>query len=291
MPQCIRRWLRRGLWLALVASFGLVEAGRGSADTILFTASTDNTGGLNPVSVPNANNPFIPSISPGVTLTPNPALLDSNLVGPLNGILYGPFGFGGNEGGTTGFVHVSFTLPALPAGATGFRLVWEVSDVIDHSRVSALAIDNVRLGNTLLFGFDSGIPAGFTALGTVGTSGPITGLSPTQGTAFAFLDTTGNIPPIYDTVDGTFGSRLFSSGFSATAGTVLSLDVAFLTNDGGPFHDYGIVALQAIPEPASVRLLASGVACLAGFAYRRRRGRTSDCRPTSGGIAGDGWIG
>jgi hypothetical protein len=263
------------LCLAFVASLGLVGADRGSAGTILYTASTDNSGGLNPVSVPNANNPFIPPISPGVTLSPNPAFLDGNFVGPLNGILYGPFGFGGNTGGTTGFVHVSFTLPALPAGATAFRLIWEVSDVIDHTRESALAIDNVRLGSTLLYSFDSGIPAGFTALGTVGTSGAVPGLSPTQGTAFAFLDTTGNVRPIFDTVDGTFGSRLFSSPFTAAAGTVLSLDMAFLTNDGGPFHDYGIVVLQAIPEPASLQLLTSGVVCLAGFAFRHhRRGGT-----------------
>jgi hypothetical protein len=46
-----------------------------AGDIILYAASTDNSGGLNPISVPNNNNPFIPAIDPGVTLTPNPALL------------------------------------------------------------------------------------------------------------------------------------------------------------------------------------------------------------------------
>ena len=51
-------------------------------------------------------NPVIPSIDPGVTLNPDPAFLDGNITGPLNGVTYGPFGFGGNAGGNTGWVSV-----------------------------------------------------------------------------------------------------------------------------------------------------------------------------------------
>jgi hypothetical protein len=278
MPQItLPRRLFRLFPLALVVCLGLRLPGRAPADTILYTASTDNSGlGTDP-SVPAFNNPFLPAIAPGVTISPNPAFLDGNLAGPLNGITYGPFAFGANAGGTTGFVHVSFT---LPAGGT-FRLVWEVSDVIDHSRPSALAIDNVRLGSTLLYGFETGIPAGFTALGTVGTSGAVTDLSPTQGNFFAFLDTTGNTKPIYDTEDGTFGSRLLSSPFTATGGSTLSLDLAFLTNDGGPFHDYGIAALQQLPEPSSLISVLSATVCLAGYGsllLRRRRNREKRAR-------------
>ena len=49
-------------------------------------------------------------------------------------------------------------------------------------------------------------------------------------------------------------SRLYSATFTANAGDVLSLDVAFLTNDGSPYADYGIVALESVPEPSSLIL-------------------------------------
>ncbi len=271
MRQVLPRWAKPSLLLAVAVSLGLLAGGVVRADVVLYTASTDNSGlGTDP-SVPAFNNPYLPPIDPGVTITPNPAFLDGNLVGPINGITYGPFAFGGNVGGTTGFVHVVYTIPV----SGSYALTWEVSDVIDHSRPSALAVDNVRLDNTLLFnGFDSGIPAGFTQLGVTGTSGAVTDLAPTQGTAFAFLDTTGNAPAVYDTVDGTFGSRLISTGFAATAGTVLSLDVAFLTNDGGPFHDYGIAVLSSVPEPGTLALAAVALAStgLLALVRVRRRG-------------------
>ena len=258
----------RTIVLAFVGVLGLGLSDRAWADVILYTASTDDSGGIIPVSAPNATNPYLPAVSAGVTMTPNPALLDGNLVGPINGTTYGPFGFAANAGGTTGFAHVSYTLTTTGS----FKLVWEVSDTIDHSRPSALAIDNVRLNGTLLFGFDSGIPGGFSALGSVGTSPAVTDLAPTQGTAFAYLDTTGNVKPIYDTVDGTFGSRLVSTVFTASAGTVLSLDLAFMTNDGDPFHDYGIAVLQAVPEPGTLMLASLTLVTVAGLAGIRRRG-------------------
>ena len=269
LPAMIFR--RAVLWGTASAVFLAVAAGQATADVILYTASTDNSGGVDPISVPNENNPNLPSISAGVTLNPDPALLDGNTVGPLNGITYGPSAFGGNTGGTTGYVHVSYTIPT----AGMYDLVWEVSNVIDRSRESALAIDNVDLDGMLLYGFESGIPAEFTSLGTTGTSGAILDLPATQGARFAFLDTTGNVAPIFDTVDGTAGSRLISSTFSADAGTVLTMDIAFLTNDGGPFHDYGIAALEqaSVPEPAAFcEALAGGLIL---FAWRRRARQVS----------------
>jgi hypothetical protein len=268
MPHLTLQWPRRVHLLFLVAVFSAGGAVPAMADVVLYTASTDNSGFGGDPSVPAFNNPFLPPIDPGATLTPNPAFLDGNAVGPINGITYGPFAFGANQGGTTGWVHVSYTL------TTGgpFRLVWEVSDVIDHTRASALAIDNVRLGNALLYGFEGGIPGGFVRLGSTGTSGAVTDLSPTQGAEFAWLDTTGNAPAVYDTVDGTFGSRLYSTMFTATAGTVLSMDLAFMTNDGGPFHDYGIVVLLPAPEPGTLTLyLLTSALMLVGTAVERLR--------------------
>jgi len=245
--------------------------GRASAgDIILFTASTDNTGGINPISVPNNANPHIPAISAGVTLAPNPAALNGDAVGPLNGITYGPFGGINNDaGGTTGFVGASYTVPT----SGSFRLIWEVSNTIDCTGESALATDDIKLDGKPLFDFKPGnvLPHGFTGAGTYGTSGGITGLAPSGGSAaFAWMDSTGEQTPIFDTVDGQSASRLFSDRFFAEAGSKLSLDAAFLTSDGGVFDDYGIVALQSVPEPSSLTLLATAGLVVAAYALRGR---------------------
>jgi hypothetical protein len=260
--------------VAVLAFVFLALATRAFAgDVILFTASTDNSGGLNPISVPNNNNANIPAVSPSVTITPNPALLDGNSVGPLNGVTYGPFGFGGNAGGTTGFVNVSYTFTS----AGEFQLVWEVSSVTGSPEQSALATDDVLLNGTALFNFQpdglGDLPTGLTGAGTYGTSGAITGLSPSGGdSAFAWIDTSGGQTPVYDAVDGNSASQIYSATFIAIPGDVISLDAAFLTNDGGQYADYGIVALTparaAVPLPSVLAQAAIGMAALYGM--RRR---------------------
>ena len=151
-----------------------------------------------------------------------------------------------------------------------YRLIWEVAGA-DPKIGSALTIDNVRVNGSLLFGFEAGIPGGFDALGTVGTSGSVTvttadgspaGLQPDRGDQFAYLDITKNgVTPIFDTVDGFVASRLYSTVFTLNAGDTLTMDLAFLTNEGDPFYDYGIAALVSVPEPSS--LVASIVALVA----------------------------
>jgi hypothetical protein len=272
--QSRRSWTRWS-FLALLACSWLMLAGEASADIILFTASTDNTGGLNPISVPNNNNIYIPPIDPAVTINPNPALLDGNAVGPLDGITYGPTDGNGDTGGTTGFVSVSYTIPK----AGTYRLVWEVSNTTGAPGQSALATDNVLLNGKALYNFQAGgigvLPNRLTGAGSFGTSGGINGLLPSGGdAAFAWIDSTGGQRPIYDppppTDDGNSASQLFGATFFAKAGSTLSLDAAFMTNDGGAFADYGIVALQSVPEPSSLVLLAMGTAGLAGHVLRRR---------------------
>jgi hypothetical protein len=258
----------RGFVLASFAAVALLATASPSrADIVLFTAtSQDLVGGLPGGVLPDGLPGHLPGISPGVSFSPSPAPLDGVETGPLGGITYGPNAFAGNTGGSTGFVHISYTI-----GQDGtYHLVWEVADVLAKNLESALATDNVRLNGSLLFGFEAGVPAGFTARGTVGTSGAVPNLAPTEGASFAYLDTTGEEPATVDTVDGVSGSRLISTEFTARAGDVLSLDVAFLTNDGDQFHDYGVVTLAA-PEPGSLTLAAVAVAVAAVSAWMHKR--------------------
>jgi hypothetical protein len=58
---------------------------------------------------------------------------------------------------------------------------------------------------------------------------------------------------------------------------VLSLDLAFLTNDQDPFDDYAIAVLQpaatAVLEPRSLILFATALLALAGTLWLHRRFR------------------
>jgi hypothetical protein len=234
-----------------------------------------------------AHAELVLSVSPGVVLSPGTATIGGVATGPLNGLVYGPVGYNGAPGGTTGFVTSTFV---IPSSSSSYQLVWEVSNVGDESFPSALAIDNVRISSggstTVLFGFEAGIPGAFTSVaGSVsGASPAITNLSPAEGAFFAFIDTTGS----YDTAMGVNGSRLISSVFSATAGDVLAIDTAFLTKDSTTsYGDYGFVALSTdggvtpstvlftavapVPEPSTWMLCAGGLACTAYGAFRRRK--------------------
>jgi hypothetical protein len=260
-----------------IATLLLLEPCHALADIVLFTASVGDPNNPFSPSVPGTNNPNIPTIDPAVTLTPSSALLDGNITGPLNNVTYGPFGFGGGPGGNTGWVTIKDTV-----SVTGrYQLIWEVAGA-DPKIGSALVIDNVKINGNLLFGFESGIPGGFSPLGTVGTSGPLTvtdafgnplpNFDPTEGSNFAFLDISSKITPIYDTVDPLyFGSRLYSSLFNLSAGDTLTMDMAFMTNEGTiDFPDYGIATLNSVPEPSGFFIASITIAMLGAAGLIRR---------------------
>jgi hypothetical protein len=268
---------------AVAMALLLLGGGREAAaeSIVLFTASTDYTGnvqgGYSYPNDPTQQNPFLPAISSGVTLAPVSGGLSNTLVGPLpDGSTYGPFGFNQNAGGTTGWVTSSYTFVASGT----FQLVWEVASVFGAQGGDALATDNITLNGTKIVQFQPGgtLPGGYMGLGTFGTSAGVSGL-PTSGgdPGFAWMDVQGSagnstgVTPIFDTSGDVFSaSQLYSATFSVNAGDTLSVDVAFMTNDGSPFNDYGAVALQSVPEPSSVVLAAMGLLVVVGRGIARR---------------------
>jgi len=282
-PRCRTQCLIVGV----VALASLHFAGRDAvADlTVLFTASTDytfaqqNADGSYGYAYPNdpANqNPYIPAISAGVTLSQASGGFDGNSVGPLpDGSTYGPFGFAGNAGGSTGWVTTSYVLPTSGT----YQLIWEVANTINCAGSDALVTDNVSINGSAIFAFTPGgvgaLPSGFSGLGNYGTSGAVNDLAPSGGSgAFAYMDvqpppSSTNVAPIFDTVDGFSASRIYSATFTANAGDTLTLDAAFLTSDGYPYDDYGLIAVQSVPEPSSVVMAVIGMLWMVGYALRR----------------------
>jgi hypothetical protein len=290
-PRCRTQWVIVGVAALLSLHF----AGRDAvADlTVLFTASTDYTGatpnldGSYGYAYPNDpinQNPYIPAISAGVTLSQATGGFDGNSVGPLpDGSTYGPFGYNGNAGGSTGWVTTSYVLPTSGT----YQLVWEVANTINCAGADALATDNIAINGSSIFTFSNGgvgaLPSGFSGLGNYGTSGAVNDLPPSGGSgAFAYMDvqpppSSTNVAPIFDTVDGYSASRIYSATFTANANDVLTLDVAFLTSDGSPYDDYGVVALQSVPEPSSLVMAVIGTLGMVGYALRRSRNKAGCC--------------
>lgn len=289
--MCRMKSLRKGgaracLTLGVMALLFVGERKEAAADSIiLFTASTDFTGDLSNSdgsfgsSYPNDptnQNPNLPGISSGVTLSQASGGLSDTMVGPLpDGTTYGPFGFNQNAAGTTGWVTTSYTFTA----GGSFRLVWEVANVFYTQGGDALATDNITLNGHEMVQFQPGgvLPMGYFGQGNFGTSPGVTGL-PTSGgdPAFAWMDvqpnSTTGVAPFFDTSGDVYSaSQLYSAVFMVNAGDTLTLDVAFITDSGSPYNDYAAVALQSVPEPSSVVLAALGFLGIAGVAIARRR--------------------
>lgn len=254
----------------------------------------------------NAN---ITPINPGVTLSPASvgSFINFN-VGPINGITYSTANaFVGNSGGVSPWINIHFDFNASGLSAGNYSLAFIVSNLMDTGVPSGLAIDGITSNtNVIVEGFESisnptplGLPAGWVIHGGGNRgliSGAVNGFSAAVGTQFAFIDTgdssgTGTIS--MNPLGGTTGTILKSPEFNLTTGSTLDLRVAFFSNDGSPFYDFGLVQLfasgqspitnvpaatlftavapTAVPEPVGVAL-GLGVAALVA-ASRTRRSR------------------
>lgn len=96
--------------------------------------------------------------------------------------------------------------------------------------------------------FDSGMPAGYTCVGTCGVSGADgdVPLAPGGGSQFAYVSTynTNETPNPLGITGTTNGSQLTSTVFNATAGQQLSFAFDYITADGtADWTDYGYARL------------------------------------------------
>jgi hypothetical protein len=91
-----------------------------------------------------------------------------------------------------------------------------------------------------------GLPAGWFLFGgsVGGVSGASGNVSATAGSQFGYIDTTGGSITSFTGVSGTTqGSFLLSVPFTLSAGSALTMDLNYLSNDGGGFSDYALVQL------------------------------------------------
>jgi hypothetical protein len=95
--------------------------------------------------------------------------------------------------------------------------------------------------------FNGGLPAGWTASGTAGTSGAngVVTLAPIVGsTAYGWVSTANsNANAGYGLGDETNGSSLRSVVFAAAAGDALKFSFNYVTSDGSGYADYGYANL------------------------------------------------
>ena len=253
------------------------------------------------------SNSLITSINAGVTLSPSTVSTFSTFnVGPLNGVTFdSSHRFANNSGGTTPWITISFNFNSSSLTTGNYFLGFIVTNKTDSAYASGLAID--AISGALTQDFESGTLSSISwplqgsgaTRGTISSS--VTGLSASTGSKFAFIDTNAAVGSgtIGTTaIGGTNGTVLTSPSFSLTSGSTLSINVAFLSNDGSPYLDFALVQLfhvgdvpltnvpaatlftaiapTAIPEPAMTALIqASSCALLVWYWTRRRNQRHS----------------
>jgi hypothetical protein len=87
---------------------------------------------------------------------------------------------------------------------------------------------------------EAGLPLGWTLIGTGELSRAVTGLAPTEGKQFAWIDTGPDFSQ-----SAFFPSILESPSFSITSGETVSVDANFMSRDEAPYNDFAQVLLMA----------------------------------------------
>jgi hypothetical protein len=123
-----------------------------------------------------------------------------------------------------------------------------LSAVGGHGHNAATTFTDANFSPTVLQSFEGGsLPSGWTLSqgGVGGVSLAKTGINPTDGSRFGFIDVTGSTSTSSTGVpQATIGSILTSAPFTLGANASLSLDLNFLTNDGTTtFSDFAYVEL------------------------------------------------
>ncbi|WP_456433673.1 PEP-CTERM sorting domain-containing protein [Thermosulfuriphilus sp.] len=231
---------RKCLFFSLLLS--LLLAPFAQAGDVAFGGGGISSGEGGNLAVPADSVDFLPSISPGVSLSPAPVPWVANIAGPLGGVTYGPVAYAGYPGGASGWVQSTYTIP----NSGYYSLFFLVSDIYDEIYDSALAIDNIWVAKsdgvttTSYFSesFEAGIPEDWTVGGHAGVSTNVPGVPAVNGNYFAYIDTVGETA--YDTYyfTGTLTGTIDLDTGDVTgsfASTDIPLSGEFYGNFDGPY--------------------------------------------------------
>ena len=112
-----------------------------ASNAVVATLANGNTTGATSQAVPALGGPA-PGITAGVALSGTiPRFFDGIATGPLGGVTFGPSKFGGGNGGSTGWITSTFTIPTTGT----YKLLFVVMDFGNRNFPSALAIDNIAV--------------------------------------------------------------------------------------------------------------------------------------------------
>ncbi|HHT9120574.1 MAG TPA: PEP-CTERM sorting domain-containing protein [Candidatus Hypogeohydataceae bacterium YC41] len=143
---------------------------------------------------------------------------------PIDGVETGSLGepdtFDGNTGDTTDLVDVGYT----PPSDNLINLLCDAGNGMDVNAEPSQVIEDVNLDGAGLFDLGAGTPVDLTP---------------------------------FDTVDVTAWPGLIYSPLLLEAGNIHAMDTGSLAN--ASFHDNGLAANNAVPEPCTLALLATGM--------------------------------